>query len=350
VILCLTSSQLQQLASAMQERFPALTHLNLEISPESWPAPALPDGFLGGSAPRLQYLKLASIPFPALPKLLLSATHLVELSLWNIPHSGYISPEAIVATLAVLANLRNLDIEFESPLSRPDWESRCRCPPPPTRTTLPALTRFTFHGVSEYLEDLVARIDAPLLNFIWIIFFHQLIFDIPQFALFMMRTSISFQTFDNASVNFGLDQVGFRHSGDQFIGLDISCRKLDWQLSSLAQVLMWLFPSIYNVETLEIFGLPDSLSLSEDEIEQFLEIFQLFTAVKHLAAGEGSEQWIALALQELVGERVTDVLPALESLSLEGLKSSGPIQEAIGKFVAARELSGHPVAVDWGSI
>ncbi|KAN0109365.1 hypothetical protein V8E52_009337 [Russula decolorans] len=37
------------------------------------------------------------IPFPGLPKLLLSATHLVQLWLANIPHSGYISPEAMVA-------------------------------------------------------------------------------------------------------------------------------------------------------------------------------------------------------------------------------------------------------------
>jgi hypothetical protein len=137
----LTSLQLQRLASAMHGQFPALTHLSLGKSPDRR---ALPDGFLGGYAPRLQYLKLDSIPFPALPNLLLSATHLVGLTLINIPHSGYISPEAIVTTLVVLPNLRRLDIEFESPLSRPDRESRR--PPPPTHTALPALTRFTFHG------------------------------------------------------------------------------------------------------------------------------------------------------------------------------------------------------------
>ncbi|KAF8503287.1 hypothetical protein F5888DRAFT_1799625 [Russula emetica] len=48
---------------------------------------------------------------------------------------------------------------FESPLSRPDRESRR--PPPPTRS---ALTYFRFEGVNEYLEALVARIGAPLLN------------------------------------------------------------------------------------------------------------------------------------------------------------------------------------------
>ena len=83
-LLHLTSSQLQRLASAMQEQFPALIHLMLDFADYySRPAPALPDGFLGGSAPRLQSLRLHSIPFPALPKLLLSATDLVHLTLWR---------------------------------------------------------------------------------------------------------------------------------------------------------------------------------------------------------------------------------------------------------------------------
>ena len=62
----------------------------------------------------------------------------------------------MLTALAVLTSLETLDIEFESPRSRPD--PKTRRPPPPTRTFLPALK---FDGVSEYLDDLVARIDAP---------------------------------------------------------------------------------------------------------------------------------------------------------------------------------------------
>ena len=119
VLFHLKSSQLQRVVSAMQEQFLALIHLMLDFTANysPAPAPALPDGFLGGSAPRLQSLGLQFIPFPALPKLLLSATDLVRLSLWNIPHSGYISPEVIIAALAALANLKALTIGFKSPLS-----------------------------------------------------------------------------------------------------------------------------------------------------------------------------------------------------------------------------------------
>ena len=144
-------------------------------------------------------LELNRIPFPALPNLLLSATDLVSLTLLNIPHSGYISPEVIVTHLAMLANLESLDIQFESPLSLPDGASRR--PPLPTRTVLPALTRFQFFGVSNYLEDLVARIDTPLLDSIDITFCHLLISDIPQLAKFIRRTT-RIQALNEAHVDF----------------------------------------------------------------------------------------------------------------------------------------------------
>jgi hypothetical protein len=68
----------------------------------------IPDSFLGGSALDAGF-----------PKLLLSATHLVYLRLSNTPHSGYISPEAIVAPLSVLSDLETLSLRLQSPQSRP---------------------------------------------------------------------------------------------------------------------------------------------------------------------------------------------------------------------------------------
>jgi len=347
-LVLLTSSQLQRLASAMQEPFPALTHLMLNLGGDySRQALSLPDGFLGGSAPRLQSLWLRSIPSPALPKLLSSATSLVRLSLWNIPHSGYISPENIVTSLAMLSNLESLTIDFESPLSRPKQESRH--PPLPTRTVLPALTRFEFKGVSEYLEDLVALVNTPLLNSICITFFHQLIFDLPQLAKFMRRTT-RFQALDEAYVNFGtygVQVIPLTQTGDEESRLKISCKELDWQLSSVAQVFASFFPSIYMVEHLYIHGPRNLLPQWQDDIEsmQWLEILHPFTTVKNLYVSENSAQCIAPALQELVGGRVTEVLPALESLFMEELLLSGPVGEAIEQFVAARQVLGRPVTV-----
>ena len=352
-LLHLTGSQLQRLASAMLVDFPALIHLTFGFGDDyGGPAPALPDEFLAGSAPCLQSLELHSIPFPVLPKLLLSATHLVRLSLRDVPHSGYVSPEAIVTGLAVMNNLRSFIIEFESPLSCPRQGSR---PPPPTRTVLPALTRFEFRGISEYLEDLVARIDTPLLDSIWITFFQQLIFDIPRLAQFMGRTT-RFETLNEAHVEFDYQGVQIGNlpptrtfQFEEKSGLRISCREVNWQLSSLAQVLTSVFPSIHMVEHLYISGpryLPSQWQ--QVEITPWLGIFLPFTDVRNLYVCKEFAQCIALSLQDLVGEIGMGMLPALESLFLENLQPSGPVQEDIQRFVVARRRLGYPVAVfEW---
>lgn len=51
------------------------------------------------------------------------------------------------------------------------------------------------------------------------------------------------------------------------------------------------------------------------------------------------------ALKELVGGRATETLPALQNIFVEGLQPSGPVQEGIGEFVAARQVASHPIAV-----
>lgn len=85
----------------------------------------------------------------------------------------------MVTFLSRMTRLKTLDLSFQSPQPRPDRQTRR--PPPLTRTFLPALTNVRFQGVSEYLEDFVARIDTPLLEDLIITFSHQLIFNLTQF-------------------------------------------------------------------------------------------------------------------------------------------------------------------------
>ena len=67
--------QLERVLAAMQVPFPELVDLWLELH-SNREVPVIPDSFLGGSAPRLRSFALDRIPFPGLPKLLSSATHL----------------------------------------------------------------------------------------------------------------------------------------------------------------------------------------------------------------------------------------------------------------------------------
>jgi hypothetical protein len=336
--------------AAMQEPFPGLAKLWLLSYDEN--APVLPDSFLGGSAPRLQNLFLWGIPFPGLPKLLLSTHDLVKLHLWSIPRSGYISPEAMATAVSTLTSLEKLFLGFQSPRSQADRESRH--PPPLTRVVLPALTKFWFKGDSDYLEDIVSQLEAPLLSYTDITFFNQLIFDTPLLRHFISRTALfgeAYQAYISCEENTVLFSLypPYGIDGEGGVMLRISCEPLDWQISSLAQVCNTSFPPLPTLERLDIGIYNDRNLLPEwqDDMEdtQRLDLLRPFTSVRYLALSEASVSFVAPGLQELSGERVTEVLPALQNLFFTGPMPSGPVKEAIRKFIAARQLAGCPVTV-----
>jgi hypothetical protein len=346
-----SSSELERFTTVMQFPFPVLTDLSLGSSDGM--APVLSDSFLGGSAPRLRELDLYGIPFPALPKLLLSTTNLVRLSLCNIPHSGYISPEAMATCLSTLTSLRlkALILVFRSPQSRPYRDDASRPPPTLAHIILPSLTRLHFRGVAEYLDDLVAQIDVPLLADTDITFFNQLVFDISHFPKFLCRAE-QYAVLDQADIVLRDDNISVTLSSKSgtvdptTLKLKIFFSKFNWQLSCLSQVCGLTLSTLSNLDRLDICESPYLPPDWQDDIEstQWLELFQPFTKVKDLHISKQVASCVAPALQELAGERVAYVLPSLQNLFVVGLQPSGPIQ-AIGRFIAARKVSGYPVAL-----
>ena len=332
--------QLEQVLLAMQVPFPVLTRLRLFSNGEAMPI--IPDSFLGGFTPRLRYFDLDGIPFPGLPKLHLSATHLVYLSLTNIPHSGYISPEAIVTLISALSSLESLSLRFQSPRSGPDRETR---PPLPSkRSVIPALRRFRFKGVIEYLEDLVTGIDTPQLNGMRITFFNQIDFHTPRLTQFINRTPKLGKR--DASVLFYDDFARVELSPGTLL-IAISCREPDWQLSSIEQVCNSSLHPLSTVEDLYIKHRYRQSVWKDDATEStvWLQLILPFTAVKNFYISKEFAPGIAAALQELVEGRITDVLPILQNIFVEGLEPSGPVQKNIEQFVAARRLSDHPITI-----
>jgi hypothetical protein len=325
---------LEDVMEAMLEPFPGLTDLVLESIVT---ATVLPDSFLGGSAPRLRKLHLHGIPFPGLPKLLLSATHLVDLQIYNIPDSGYFSPEALVTALSSLTSLRLLTLEFRS---FPNQASRR---PPPTRSLLPVLNSLRFEGVSEYLDDLVARIDAPRLNNLVIIFFDQIILDTPQFTQFIRRTP-TLEALEKAYVAFwrggAAVKLSSQRSGYGEIKVKILCRELNRQVSSLEQFCTSYLP-LSTSEDLYIYA--DRYPKEDAGNMPWLELLHAFTTVKNLYLSKQIAPHIAPALQELVEGITTGVLPILQNISFEGIQPREPVLEGIENFIAARQLSGQPI-------
>ena len=336
------SSPLQRILAAMKEPFLELTHLLLR---STGAVPVLPDSFLGGSAPRLRFLCLMRISFPGLPKLLLSATHLVSLRLDRITRSGYISPEAMVTALSTLTSLRSFRLTFQSFQYHPDQASRR--PLPTTRTVLPALTRFLLKGASEYLDDFVARIDAPRLESLYLTFFNQTALNTPETIQFISRTPM-LTALEQARVAFGTGaarvNISSRTSPNKEIDVEISCIELHWQVLYLEQVFTSCLPPLFTLEDLYIFRDPLSHPHWRDNIEITLwpELLHSFSTVKNLYLSEEFAIHIGPTLRE---ENTTEVLPTLQKIFLESLQLPGPVRLYIGHFLATRRVHGHPIEV-----
>jgi hypothetical protein len=289
---------------------------------------------------------LNGIIFPGFPKLLSSATHLVRLRLTEIYRFAFIPPEAMVALLSVLSSLDTLELDFDSHQSFRDWERRSQ--PPRNLSILPALNKFHFRGVTKYLEDLVTFIDTPQLNYFYINFFRQFDFDTPQLAQFINRTPKLRKR--DAHVQFHdsfacVELPAGSGTGTLKISISYTNGEQFWQLSSIAQVCNFSLPPPSTIEDLYIeSGLPPVRSQVNDAVALWVQLLLPFTATKNLYLSKGSAPGIAAALQELVEGRITEVLPNLQNIFVEGLEPSGPVQENIRQFVV-QQLSDHLITI-----
>jgi hypothetical protein len=335
-------SQLEMLDTVLQKPFPVLTHLiifssDIILGEE----PDLFDGFLGGSAPRLEDLTLLDMSLPALPTLLSSTKNLIKLNLYKVPPTGYISPDVLVACLAELPSLDTLRLEFQSATVRHGQIH----PPPITRTILPALTQFHFTAANEYLEDLVAHIDCPELEWIDVSYFYPLVdFQVTQLAKFIRRSvGPKISPFRPTTIRLLDDSVIIKNSHPNLSDTDwdptatcISFKGTGRQVPHISQVLMQSSAILSTVPFL-VFISECSQLVATNGVEWLL-LFLPFSAAQTLHASKELARHLALALEDLPAEMVSEVLPSLRLIFLEGQQKS-----SLKKFLAARRLSGRPV-------
>jgi hypothetical protein len=315
----------------MGASFPELTHVDL-MSYHPYirgGTLVIPDSFLSGSAPRLQSFCLKGVVFPTLRKLLLSATGLVRLRLEDTPSSGHFSPEKLADCIASLTRLEDFAIQTRFCVFRLDRAHHIH-------TVLPMLTTISFEGQSEYWEDLFACLDAPLLNRLIIKFQAPTTFDISRISL-ILGVPEPFTGFRQAELFFDDDFVEVALSqGATTLMLSFVCRYWIWHLRYLTQ-------SSHLFDDGRELNYRDPLIWRHNPKNAWLDLLHFFTTVENLYLSEELASRVALALQELDSEQVTVILPALKYIFIESLGPSGPVQ--FEKFIVARELSGHPVAV-----
>ena len=328
----------------IKEPLPMLT--DLKLASNYGTELFLPDLFLGGSAPRLRSLHLIGIPFPALPKLLLSTAELVTLYISILPHSSHPSPETMVTSLSILKKLQKLSLGFPSSQSPAKNAGRLLPPLTLTRTVLPALTSLHFLDYYEYMEDIVSQIDTPLLDNMTIGTLGSPVSDTDtQQIRYFIGHMDAFKPLHRADIDIA----------DYSVSLIVSSRgaTADHEflkfttpllLSSFAQFCISALPPLSTLKRLDI---RKSGRYWQEPISDtlWLNLLRLFTSVKDLVLSDTAAGDVAAALGGLAAENVTDILPALQNLFLKVSVQSGSTQEAIAQFIATRQLSGRPVTV-----
>jgi hypothetical protein len=332
----------ERLAVAMQKPFPALTSLYFSSFYER--PPILPNAILGGPVPCLREFTLEHVTLSSFPEFALKATYLVTLRLLDIPDPGYISfaPGDIATYLAALPKLKSLTIQF---LSNPSRHYYITTLPPETPVVLPALEHFRFRGISEYLEDLVSRVSAPLLNQLSIVLFKDIIFDIPELHKFISRAE-KFTPLNHAQLLFDDLMSKIVLGSPMHFELELICEEPGCQLLSMTDVCQSHLPFLSRVVQLDICEDSWLVVGKSNEIMDpslWLEFFRPFNSVRSLSVSESWEPLVGAALRELTGGRTLEVLPELQNLSLDELGPSGSARDTMETFLALRRLSDHPI-------
>ena len=304
----------------------------------------LPAAFGWGS--RLRTLHVTRIAIPSLPLLLAPSQGLLDIQLHEIPGAGFFPPEAFASALSGMAQLQSLTFHL---LSFP----RRRSLPPLSggRVVLPALMRLKYRGTSNYLDSLVARIDASHLESVNITFFSQPTMDAQELGHFIERTEMH-TSFSHAAVENSAHAISITFtnssSSTRLLRLQISCKQLDWQLSAMAQVCDSFSPFLFRVSNLGIIMTKLSSGNNDVDGERWRELVRPFNGAKEVLVAGKLEvaTGFLCALSPGGGGATTDttVLPTLQNLHVRVPESvNGQFRDAALPFITSRRLSGRPV-------
>jgi hypothetical protein len=336
--LTVTTSLLERLF-AIERPFFELRDLIL-LSRESVPL-TLPGAFRWG--PRLRCLHLNGITVPTLHQLLHSSRNLVDLQLREGEGPWYFSIEELMDALSETAQLRSLSLHFPSTT---DYIFPYH-PQPNRRVIFPALISLHFRGISESLERLVLRVDAPRLRDVQITLLDKSIFYLSSLGKFIDRIKI-FKSHHQARILSSDDAISIssaRPGAPSCLKLQLFSEVLSehCQLSALLRILPY-FPVFLNVEDLHITVTKRSSPDDSHRSGRWVEILSSFTGVKWLHL-DGADSTNVFQGAELLDKTV---LPALHKLYLPHPgPCHAPLSEAIVSFMTSHWRSGYPIGVEY---
>ena len=134
--------------------------------------------------------------------------------------------------------------------------------------------------------------------------------------------------------------------------LQIPCKQLDWQLSSMAQVCDSFSPFLFRIGNLGIKLTKPSTGNDDADGEQWLELVRSFSGVQDVSvAGEfefATNMLCALSSGDIRATIHTTVLPNLQKLCVRMPESVNvQFQDAALTFIISRRRSGRPVELQF---
>ena len=342
ICLSMPTSSLQKLIATMGDKFPMLQYLRIEPLTRRNIHLILPMAF---EAPHLRHLILNHFASPIGSALLTSAVGLVTLTLWWTHPSTYPPINHVLQTLSLLHRLETLEIGFRSPVPKRVIQRQLSHMPIVTHVTLPNLHWFAFRGISAYLEALLPQMTTPALKTLNVYFFNELRFSVPCFLQFMMTTGNL--TFSGVRFLFHRDAVAvfaYPSPEDRLVNfyVEVACRHLDWQLSSVSQIFNTLGSLFYTVIDLTLDYREHTFSPewhNQADRTQWRELLGSFRNVKTLRVHQGLVDDLSHSLR-LDGEPTLQVLPELQELVCP---PACIYDQAFAPFILERRVAGRPI-------
>jgi len=341
--LLVPAPNLQKFIAAIGKEFPILEYLY--IGPPTYNN----IGFVFPEilqAPHLRHLVLFNFTFALGSPLFATAAKLVTLSLNEIPPSPYIHPGDLLRYISHMLELQTLGVNFQSPLPNHDIERQNLDVPITTQVTLPNLRWFGFKGASAYLETLLSRITAPLLEKLKVDFFNQLTISIPNTQQFIsstgnLRFTRATLVFDETSVDLWVYPRG---ASMYTLKMGVIGQHHDWHVSSAAQIISALSPVFSTVVDLSLHLNYWSRTSSpewhnEADHTQWREVLRSFNNVETLDVHHGLLEELSRSLQLQHGESPMELLPELKELRYD---AGSDISGVFTPFYDVRRNAGRP--------
>jgi hypothetical protein len=336
----LSPSDLQRLILAIDGEFPMLEYLHVASRRDT--SLILPETF---RAPHLRHFITTNTAFPIGSPLLMTHVGVVTLSLQLLHPSAYFSPNDLLNSLSRMPQLETLRVSFSSAIPSCVVKQQLLLTPITTYIILPNLRWFGFGGVNAYLEALLRRITAPLLEKFQILFIDQLTFS-TKYLLRFMGTSEDFRC-GSARFKFLEDGVvmwvnALRGANRFSFYMYFLCWSPNLQATHTAQ----FFRVVGTVSSAVEHLILDCGSLSSEwysrvDPARWCELLGSFSRVKSLRVDHGLVGEISRSLQLEDGEFHTELLPELKELSY----SASDDDKAFTAFVDARQNAGRPLTL-----